>query len=245
MNKNTIYSSSEPKVYALSTARAGSKSVINKNTMIIQGKPLYLHNILESLQTPEIIDTYITTDIEQVIKNAPKYGYQIIKRPDELCQDESTHTETIQHGLFEIEQRIGEEIDILVVMLGNTMNMDSDVIKKALKILENEPEVDSVITVIKANHFNPIRAYVDKNGYIDTYLTQEQICEKTKNLKLADKNSVGNIFFQNGLWILRRETILDADGLEPFPWFGSTIRYIEQDPRLQEIDDEYQVRLLA
>lgn len=235
---------SGPKVYALSTARAGSKSVLNKNTMIIQGKPLYLHNLLESLQTPEIIDTYITTDIEQVIRNAPRYGYQYIQRPSELCQDHSTHTETIQHGLLEIEKNIGEEVDILVVMLGNTMNMDGEVVKKALRILEDEPDVDSVITVIRANHFNPIRAYVDKNGFLDTYMSQEQIIEKTKNISLADKNSIGNIYFQNGLWIIRRETILDADGLEPFPWFGTKIRYIEQDPRLQEIDDEYQVRLL-
>lgn len=233
------------KVYALSTARAGSKSVINKNIMNIRGKPLYLHNVMESLQTPEIIDTYVTTDIPEVIESASKYGFQVIERPPELCQDSSTHTDTIQHGLLEIEKRIGEELDILVVMLGNTMNMDSEVITQALKILENEPDVDSVVTVIRANHFNPIRAYVDHEGYLNTYLTQEQIIEKTRNVSLADKNSVGNIYFQNGLWILRRETILDADGLEPFPWFGTKIRYLEQDPRLQEIDDEYQIRLLA
>jgi len=238
---------STSKVYALSTARAGSKSVPHKNSMIIQGKPLYLHNLLESLQTPEIIDTYITTDIPEVIQNASKYGYQVIERPDELCQDESTHTDTIQHGLLEIEKRIGEHLDVLVVMLGNTMNMDAEIVQKALRILENEPEVDSVVTVIRANHFNPLRAYVDRkgDGLLDTYMTQEQIIEKTQNVSLADKNSIGNIYFQNGLWILRRETVLDADGLEPFPWFGSKIRYLEQDPRLQEIDDEYQIRLLA
>lgn len=235
-----------PKVYALSTARDGSKSVRNKNTMIIQGKPLYLHNLLESLQTPEIIDTYLTTDIPIAITDAPKYGYQIIERPKELCRDESTHTETIQHGLYEIERRTGDKVDILVVMLGNTMNMDSDVVKKALNILESESDVDSVITVIKANHFNPIRAYVDNGkGYIDTYMTQEQIIAKTRDKHLADKNSIGNIYFQNGLWILRRNAITMANGIEPFPWLGSTIRYIEQDPRLQEIDDEYQIRLLA
>jgi len=238
--------SNHTKVYALSTARAGSKSVIDKNIMTIKGKPLYLHNLLESLQTPEIIDTYITTDIPQVIKDAPKYGYQIIKRPDDLCQDHSSHTDTIRHGLLEIERHINDELDILVVMLGNTMNMDDEVVRKGLQILENEPEVDSVITVIRANHFNPMRAYVDDGkGFLDTYLPQQMISDKTKNQLMADKNSAGDIYFQNGLWILRRETILDADGLEPFPWFGSKIRYLEQDPRLQEIDDEYQIRLLA
>ena len=233
------------KVYALSTARGGSKSVPHKNSMIIRGKPLYLHNLLESMQTPEIIDTYISTDMPDVIDGAKKWGYRVIVRPDELCQDHSTHTDTIRHGLLEIEKEIGEEIDVLVVMLGNTMNMDSEVVQKALRILENESEVDSVITVIKANHFNPLRAYVDDGkGYLTTYLTQEQIIERTRDISLADKNSVGDILFQNGLWVLRREKILDADGLEPFPWFGSKIKFLHQDPRLQEIDDEYQIRLL-
>lgn len=236
------------KVYALSTARAGSKTVPGKNILPIKGKPLYLHNILESLQTSEIIDTYITTDIPQVITNADKYGYQVIKRPDELCQDHSTHTDTIRHALLEIETRIEDKVDILVVMLGNTMNMDSKIVAKALKILEREPEVDSVITVIQGNHFNPTRAYIDDGSgksQLTTFLSQEEIIRRTQNISLADKNSMGTILFQNGLWIIRREVILDADGLEPFPWFGSKIRYLEQPGHLQEIDAHYQIRLLV
>ena len=65
---------------------------------------------------------------------------------------------------------------------------------------------------------------------------------------LSDKNSAGNILFQNGLWIIRRQAIVQAKesniGLQPFPWFGNKIRYLEQDPRLQEVDDVYQIRLL-
>ena len=235
------------KVYALSTARDGSKSVKNKNTMIIRDKPLYLHNVLESIQTPDIIDTYVTTDIPRVFEDAPTYGFKVIQRPYELCQDHSTHTDTIQHGLLEIERQIGEQLDILIVMLGNTINMDRNVVHEAIKILEKEPDVDSVITVIRANHFNPLRAYVDRNGYIDTFLPQEQIAQSMKKISLADKNSIGNIYFQNGLWIIRRNTILNANksGLLPFTWLGDKIRYIEQPPFLQEIDDEYQIKLLS
>lgn len=232
-------------VYAMSTARAGSKSVLNKNSMLIKGKPLFLHNLLESMSTPEILDTFISTDMPDAIEGAKTWGYQVIIRPQELCQDLSTHTDTIKHGLYEIESRIGNQVDVLVVMLGNTINMDRDIVKRSLEILEKESDVDSVVTVIRANHFNPIRAYVDDGtGHLTTYMSQEQILEKTRNNKLADKNSIGNIYFQNGLWILRRQTVVDSNGIQPFPWFGSNIRYLEQDPRLQEIDDEYQIRLL-
>jgi len=237
-------------VYALSTARKGSKSVIGKNLLLIKDKPLYLHNLLESLETPEIKATYLSTDIEEAIQAASEHGFKIIIRPPALCQDSSTHTETIYHGLLAIEQQEGHLVDVLVVMLGNTINMDRQVIKQALEILNQEPETDSVITVIRANHFNPIRAYIDNGqGHITTFLPQTQINQLTCQKSLSDKNSAGDILFQNGLWVIRRQAIIVAQehnyGLQPFPWFGSKIRYLEQDPRLQEVDDLYQIRLLT
>ena len=233
-------------VYGLSTARAGSKSVPHKNTMMIQGKPLYLHNLLGSMACPEIKDTYITTDIEQVIQDAPIYGYKVILRPDELCQDNSTHNETIKHGLLAIEEDIGEQVDILVVMLGNTMNMIPSDVTKALKMLEEDPELDSVITLIKQNHWNPLRAYVvnPETQLVETYLDQDLIKEKISKVAISDKNSVGDIYFQNGLWVLRRKTILDDDGILPFTWMGKKIGHLVQYPGLQEIDDNYQIKLL-
>lgn len=251
-------SSTQPKqkIYGLSTARAGSKSVKNKNIMMIRGKPLYLHNLLESMETPEIVETFISTDIPQVIEDASKYGYSVIVRPDELCQDSSTHTDTIYHGLLAIEEITHETIDYLVIMLGNTINMDRNITSEAVKLLNEDDTLDSVITVVRANHFNPIRAYVDDNQgenagqqILTTYLSQDQIKEKLSQMDIADKNSVGNIYFQNGLWICRRDTIIKAKeenkGLYPFLWFGDKIKYLEQEPWLQEIDDEYQVKLLS
>lgn len=236
------------KVYALSTARDGSKSVKHKNTMKIKDKSLYLYNIIESMNTPEIMDTYLTTDIPEAIENALSYGYKIIVRPDELCTDSSTHTDTIYHGLMEIEKDIETEVDILVVMLGNTINMDRYVVKNAINMLETDETLDSVITVIKINHFNPIRAYVDDgNGYINTFLNQDYIGDFLSKKHLSDKNAMGDILFQNGLWIIRRRAIINAiqkQGLLPFQWFGNKIKYIIQDPSLQEIDDIYQINLI-
>lgn len=238
-----------PKVYALSTARAGSQTVPGKNLLTIKGKPLYLHNLLESMQTPEIIDTYLTTDIKYAIEHKDEYGYKVIEGFTAMHDGSMSHTEVIYHALLLMEEEIKDQIDILVVMLGNTINMDRHDVKKGLAILEEDPTVDSVITVIKANHFNPLRAYVDDgSGHITTFLDQELIKTKTSEKFLSDKNSMGDILFQNGLWMVRRQSLIDAKekgvGLLPFPWFGNKIRYLVQEPHLQEIDDFYQVRLL-
>lgn len=236
-----------PTICALSTARAGSKSVPYKNEMLIKGRdgvirPLFLHNLTASLACPEIERTYISTDISTIISDTGQ-GYEVIERPPELCQDNSTHDDTIRHGLLEIERRLGKEVDILVVMLGNTMNVIKEDVTKGIQMLIEDPSADSVVTVVKLNHFNPIRAYVADSNYLKTFLTQEHIKEINQNGVISDKNSIGDIYFQNGLWFLRRSAIIQGDGLLPFKWFGKKIRYFLQDPGLQEIDDNYQIKL--
>lgn len=239
-----------PKVYALSTARSGSKSPPAKNLLEIRGKPLFLHNLLESMATPEIIDTYLTTDIEYAIENKDQWGYQVIRGFPAMHDGSMSHTEVNYYALLEIEKEINDQVDILVIMLGNTINMDRNVVKQALNILEQDETIDSVVTVIKANHFNPLRAYQDDgNGHLTTFLDQDLIKSKTSEKYLSDKHTMGDILFQNGLWIVRRQTLINAKeesiGLLPFPWFGQKIHYIIQEPHLQEIDDLYQIRLLS
>jgi len=237
----------EWEVYALSTARAGSKSVPDKNLLDVLGKPLYLHNILASLENKYIKGTYLSTDIPRAIELAKEWKYEVIERPDELCQDHSTHDDTIRHGLLEIEKRIGHQLDVLVVMLGNTMNVNENDLNRGLEQLRNSPDADSVVTVIQANHFNPIRAYVAKKGTkmgLTTYLDQREIQQRTAALDLSDKNSIGDIYFQNGLWFLRRRAVMEAGGMLPFAWFGNNVEYLVQDPGLQEVDAEYQIKLL-
>ena len=237
------------KVYGLSTARAGSKSPPKKNLVEINGKPIFLHNLIESTKTPEILKTFITTDIPEASDYQKEYNYQVVYGFKEMHDGSMSHTQVIYHALLEIEKVLGHQLDILVVMLGNTINMDRNIVKEGLNYLQNDSNLDSVITVIKANHFNPIRAYKDDgNGLLTSFLDQDLIKEKMDKLVISDKNSVGDILFQNGLWICRRQSIIDAQeknkGLLPFPWFGDNIKYIIQEPHLQEIDDFYQINLL-
>lgn len=238
------------KIYGLSTARAGSEAVPGKNLLEIRGKPLYVHNLLESLATPEIIGTYLTTDMKEAIRDKDKWGYKVIGENNQAMHDGSmSHTGVIYHALKLIEEEIQDEIDILVVMLGNTINMNRHDVKNAINILNQDPELDSVVTVIKANHFNPLRAYIDDgNGNLTTFLDQDLIREKTSKIYISDKNSMGDILFQNGLWICRRRALVQAyeknEGLLPFPWFGNNIKYIVQEPHLQEVDYHYQTKLL-
>jgi CMP-N,N'-diacetyllegionaminic acid synthase len=238
-------------VAALQTAKAGSKGVPNKNTMEIDGKPLYLHNVLNALESCYIGDkVYVTTDDESIIKNASKYKYVPILRPNFLCGDSSSHHLTIKHGLLAIEKHyftcnVNNKIDILVILLGNNRSAYTKDIDAGIKKLLENDYLDSCISVSKYNMFNPFRAYkINDDFMLETVVPQEVI----KGQGSGDtnlRNAFGDSYFFNGsFWICRRQTIINNRGLLPFPWLGHYIGFIVQEEGVMEIDAPWQVDVI-
>ncbi len=231
-------------IYALQTARAGSKSVPNKNIMEIKGKPLYLHNVLSTLESELIKDVYVSTDYKIIHDNASKYGYKTIERPENLCQDTSSHQETMLHGMLEIESRTGDICDYLVVLFGNTLGARTIDLDNAINMLINNPKLDSVQAVSEYTMFNPFRAFKIEDGLLNTIVDQSFIRNNLKGNLSNDRNSAGKSYFMNGsFWIIKREILINNDGLLPFPFLGNTIGAYIQDT-MMEIDAPWQIKML-
>ncbi len=233
-------------VVALSTARAGSKSVSNKNVEVIDGKPLLIHNLEYAISSSEINSVYITTDIEEVCIYSKKLGFEIIDRPDFLSGDNASHYETITHGVFEIENKIGSKIDIVVVLLGNNKCAYTEDLNKAIQRLKVEKDLDSIISVAPYNMYNPFRAYVsNKEGKLESFLPQSLIKQRSVMSNINDKDSAGDILFFNGsFWVIRRDTLMKNDGILPFTWLGNDIGYLVQSSECMEVDAPWQMKLI-
>lgn len=230
--------------YALQTARAGSKSVPNKNIMEIKGKPLYLHNALYALDSESIKDVYVSSDYDVIEKDAAKYGYKFIRRPDHLCQDDSSHRDTMLHGIEHIESTTGESCDYLVVLFGNTLGARTIDLDNAINMMLSNPELDSIQAVSEYTMFNPFRAFKITEGELQTIVDQEFIRNNLKGKLANDRNSAGKTYFMNGsFWIIKKSVILDNNGLLPFPFLGNRVGAYIQDT-MMEIDAPWQIKFL-
>ena len=232
-------------IYALQTARAGSKSVPNKNIMNIRGKSLYLHNVHFAQKSKFIKDVFISTDYDVIKQDKDKHGYKVIDRPEHLRSDNCSHHDTMIHGLHEIEKETGETCDILVILFGNTLGSRTEDLDNAIQLLKSNPEADSVQAVSEYTMFNPFRAFkVDENGYLDTIVDQEFIKKKAKITNINDRNSAGNSYFMNGsFWIIKRDVLLSKEGKLPFPFLGHNILPFHQET-LMELDAPWQIKFL-
>ena len=230
-------------IYALQTARAGSKSIINKNVLMIGDKPLFLHNLLYAKESKYISQVYVSTNIHMIFKFSLDYNYHTIRRPNQLCKDSSSHYEAICHGMRVIEDREQTDIDILVILLGNNLSAYTDDLDKGIKYLIDN-DVDSVMSVSRFDMFNPFRAYKKKEGLLDTIVSQSFIKENQKNHNINDKKAAGPVYFFNGsFWIVRKKSILENNGLLPFAWLGKKIYPLVQKDAI-ELDAEWQISYL-
>jgi|7_EtaG_2_1085326.scaffolds.fasta_scaffold13829_2 N-acylneuraminate cytidylyltransferase len=230
-------------IVALQTARAGSKSVVNKNIMKIGEKPLYMHPVDKSLESKLIDHVYISTDIKAILadKNSE---YHAFERPKYLAKDNSSHHDVMIHGIQHIEKELNQRIEILVVLLGNTLGAEAKDLDNALRTLKENPEADSIVSLSEFNMFNPFRALKVSGGTVKTWVDQDKIREMKKSSNVNDKKSAGEIYFANGsFFICRRNVVMSKDGNLPFPWLGKNILpWIES--ASMEIDAPWQVDVL-
>lgn len=237
------------KIAALLTARNGSKSVPNKNLYLKDDIPLYQWNVQFAEKSKYIQKVYITTDIPEIFSSKEQgiFKAEVIKRPAKLCQDNSSHHETILHGLEIIEDELGS-LDYLVVLLGNAPFAFTDDLDKAIQLFhEARDKYDSCQSVGIFNQFNPFRSFHKLNStgelkpIINPSITKFLQNKKNSN----DKNAFGDIYFFNGaFWIMKVETLRKADGDSVFPWLGQRILPYVQDSKYQEVDAPWQLQLL-
>jgi len=83
-------------------ARANSKRLPGKNTKELLGKPLVAHSIEYALNniTSNVV---VTTNDKEVLKIASKHKVNVILRPQELCSDETSTAEVLEHAVNEVK----------------------------------------------------------------------------------------------------------------------------------------------
>ncbi len=86
-------------VLAFIPARAGSKGVPNKNLRTLDGKSL-MQLAIECAKSSSIFDRIVvSSDGEEILKEATRYGAETIQRPPELAIDSANILDSITHTL--------------------------------------------------------------------------------------------------------------------------------------------------
>lgn len=155
------------RIVALIPARAGSKSIPNKNLALLGGKPLLVHAIDAALAVPEIDAVIVSSDGDAILAAARAAGAQAWQRPDHLATDQALVKDTIRDVIDRL-QAAGEAADIMVLLEPTCPLRSPADIADCLRKLAEE-RLDSVATFKEAD-LNPHRAWRLEQGRPVSYM---------------------------------------------------------------------------
>jgi len=132
-------------VFALVTARSGSKGVPDKNLRQIGNHSLLEWSIKSALKSSEVTKVFLSTDSPEYAKLGESFGAIVpFLRPEELASDTAVDLDVIKHFLTEIK----ESPDAIVHIRPTTPLRNPQVINYAvIKFMKLKNEITSLRSV--------------------------------------------------------------------------------------------------
>jgi len=159
------------KVFALVTARSGSKGVPDKNIKQIGGHSLLDWSIKLCLKSQIISQVYLSTDSENYANIGKECGALVpFLRPQELASDTTNDLDVIKHFLSVID----EKSDALVHIRPTTPLRDPLILNKAIEMFFSKK---NELTSLRSVHEMSESAYksfeVNDKGFLSTIGSME------------------------------------------------------------------------
>tara|TARA_Y100000031_G_C8253141_1_gene401508 strand:+ start:1910 stop:2644 length:735 start_codon:yes stop_codon:yes gene_type:complete len=224
-----------PKIIAIIPARGGSKGLPGKNIIPLGGKPLIAHSIETAKKSKLIERVIVTTDDEEIADVAREYGAEVpFIRPAELAQDDTPPDPVLKHTLQFLEEKEGIKPEIIVWLEPPCPFRTPEEIDEAVVLLQNDPEADSLRSVIEPFQ-NPFKSWTIDGKYL-----KPLIDIKGQALHTGPRQKTAKTYWQNGtIFLLRYDTIMKKGN-----FFGDKILpYIMSSDCFMDIDKKEDLEL--
>ena len=229
-------------IVAIVIGRKDSTGFPGKNLSPVLGNPLAFYSMAAARNSRSVDKVFISTDDKDLMGLARANNVNVITRPPELCTKEALGEDAFVHGYYEIKkQNPSKDIEIVVLLFCNAATVTSDLIDEGIRVLRENPKVDSAVSVSTYNMWSPLRARkIGEDGLLHPFVLFEAFGDpKTLN---CDRDSQGDAWFADmGLSVVRPECLESLDdGLLPQKWMGQKIYPLKQWGGL-DVDFEWQL----
>lgn len=201
--------------------RKGSKGLKNKNTKLLNGKPLYLYTVNQSLRLFE--NCIINTDIDQILNKEFSSNINTFKRDEKFSGDKISMQEVLNDLFFKLNL-----VDYNAVLLQATspLRSDQDIIN-AIN-LYNTKDYSLVISV-NSTEKNVLKYGIKENNIFKPIHKESLFKNRQELPKVLSPNGAIYIFSikdflkykdfpsnKIGFYEMPLERSLDIDNLEDF-----------------------------
>ncbi len=191
------------KVLGVIAARGGSKGVPLKNIRDLDGLPLIEYTINAGLAS-DIYRLIVSSDSEKIIDVATSLGVAApFIRPFDLSSDTARSIDVAHHALVTCEELYSEVFDAVLLLQPTTPLRTAGDINQSIQLLKENPDADSVISVVDVQSHHPARMKYIRDGI----LIDPAFCEEYEN---QNRQELEPMYIRNGaIYLTRRNVILN------------------------------------
>lgn len=174
------------KVVAFLPVKSTSSRICNKNTKYLNGKPLFLYTLQKLCECDFIDDVYLDSDSDDILNYADYLSYKKLKRDEQYSTNKTDGNKLLEQEIEKVDA------DIYIQILCTSPFIKKETIKKAIDILKENIQYDSVVLV------NNSKQYTWKNN-----IPQYDIDNIPNSIDL-DTNTIECM----ALYVIRKDTFL-------------------------------------
>lgn len=228
-------------IIALLMGREGSSGFPGKNFFPILGRPMMEYPLIAAKESKYTDKIYVTTDSDKIKDIGRQYDAGIIDRPPELCTNEALGEDVYIHAYNHVKEHESDGLELIVLLMCNAATISAQTIDEGIKILRDNQEYDSAVTVSCYNMWSPLRARkIGDDGLLYPFVPFETFGDpKTMS---CDRDSQGDSWFADmGVSIIRPANLDNLEeGMLPQKWMGKKIYPLKQWGGC-DVDYEWQV----
>jgi N-acylneuraminate cytidylyltransferase len=223
-------------VYALIPARAGSRSVPKKNIRALAGKPLIAYSIESARACATVKKVFVSTDSEEIAAISRKLGADVpFLRPSELGGDSTPDLPVFEHCIAWLKEAGVPLPDAFLHLRPTSPLRSTNLIERAIRLLQESPEADSVRTV-SCPRQNPFKMWrLSASGYLSPLVDAG-----IKEAYNQPRQVLPQVYWQNGcIDLIRTSTLCEKKSMT-----GDKIKALVMDESASvDIDDEFSFSL--
>ncbi len=172
------------------TARGGSKGLVGKNILPLNGKPLIAYTIEAFYQSGLSGNCYVSTDNDEISSIAQQYGAKVIERPAELSTDTSSSASAVIHVVEELKKQGSFAYTDFILLQPTSPLRDGKDIFNAVSLYDKMGGQGSVVSMTQVET-HPYKCFItNKEGDASPLFGEQYLAMPRQNLP--------NILKQNG-----------------------------------------------
>lgn len=135
-------------------ARGGSKKIPRKNLRLLGHKPLLYYSINNALKSKFGIDIFVSSEDDEILNTAEKFGAKTHKRNENIADDKTTLDPVIYDCYLHAKNIEEKEYHIIITMQPTSPLLLTKSLDKAIQKIINDNEIDTIIAAKDATHLS-------------------------------------------------------------------------------------------